>query len=118
MPDDLTPIEHQLASRGMTTYRQRPDQVVVSPSEAAHGPTPATASWITRLAGHWYLCTRGPRYYRVSRDHPIADVCEAFVDVGTSAQPSVPADLVARFGLIETDYDEFDGIWNAARPTA
>jgi hypothetical protein len=38
------------------------------------------------------------------------------VDVGKSAQARVPVELVSRFGLVETDPDQFDRLWNAGRP--
>jgi len=43
----------------------------------------------------------------------MADFCEAFVDVGTSAQYVVPTDLIERFGLEEVDYENFVRLYAA-----
>jgi hypothetical protein len=114
--DDFDAIEGDLRSRGISAYRQRPNQLVISRQHGAPWPDRGNSFWICKLAGDWYICTWAPHYYRVPSASSVVAVCEAFVDVGDSAQRRVPADLVTRFSLVETDHDEFDGLWDAARP--
>ena len=114
MTDDLAVIQLALRERGMSSYQQQPNQLVVSRQRGPAWPNAGNSFWICRLEEHWYICTWAPRHYRVPSEQSVIDVCEAFVDIGTSAQWCVPADLTARFALVETNVDDFDRLWAAA----
>ena len=116
MSDEFSEIEQGLRDRGNSAYRQRPRQIFLSRQRGPVRPDAGNSFWICRLGEDWYVCTWAPYYYRVPSSSSVLDVAEAFVDVGKSAQPRVSAELIARFGLVETDYDEFDGHWKAERP--
>ena len=79
-------------------------------------PDCGNSFWACRLEGRWYVGTWTPHSYRFADESKLADFCEAFVDVGTSAQDVVPPELVDRFGLIEVDPDEFDRLHAAVAP--
>ena len=87
---------------------------MVSRQRGVPWPGRGNSFWVCRPAGHWYVCTWAPYYYRVPREQSVADLCEAFVDVGTEAEARVPDDLIARFSLVETDHDDWDRLWDAS----
>ena len=116
MSNEFGEIEQGLRDRGISAYRQGRRQVVLSRQRGPVWPDAGNSFWICRLGADWYVCTWAPYYYRVPASSWVLDVAEAFVDVGQSAQPRVPAELVNRFGLIETAHGEFDRIWDAATP--
>lgn len=110
--DEFSEIEQALRDRGMSAYRQRPGQLVLSRQRGPVWPDAGNSFWLCKLAGDWYICTWGPCYYRVPASSPVLDVIEAFVDVGKMAQARMPGELVARFGLIETDHEAFNQLWD------
>jgi hypothetical protein len=114
--DEFSQVESGLRQRGISAYRQRPGQLVVSRQRGPVRPDAGNSFWVCRLGADWYVCTWAPCYYRVPASSSVLDVAEAFVDVGKSAQSRVPAELIARFGLVETDPDQFDRLWEAAPP--
>jgi hypothetical protein len=111
MTDEFSEIESGLRDRRISAYRQRPGQLVLSRQRGPVWPDAGNSFWICKLAGDWYVCTWSPRYYRVPPASPVLDVAEAFVDVGNTAQFSVPDELVNRFGLVETEYEAFQRLW-------
>jgi hypothetical protein len=111
--DEFTEIEADLRDRRISAYRKRPGQLALSRQRGPAWPDAGNSFWICKLAGDWYVCTWSPHYYRVPPETPVLDVAEAFADVGKSAQYRVPDDLVARFGLFETDYDAFQPLWKS-----
>jgi hypothetical protein len=113
--DDLTTIEQQLRDRGISAYRQQPNQLVLSRQSGPVRPGRGNSFWICKLTGHWYVCTWAPLYYRVPAESSLVDACEAFLDVGETAQSRVPAELLSRFALTETDADNFDRLWEASQ---
>ena len=113
--DEFTEIEQGLRDRGISVYRPRARQLVLSQQTGPAWPDAGNSFWVCRLGGDWYVCTWAPRYYRVPASCSVLDVAEAFVDVGKSAQPRVPGELIARFGLAETDHAQFDRLWEAGR---
>lgn len=117
MSFDLTAMQQELAERGMASYQQQPNQLVVSRQRGPVGPDRGNSFWICRIGGNWYISTWLPHVCRVPAGQSIVEVCEAFVDVGTKAQYRVPDDLVARFSLVEIDVDEFDRLWDSTAPT-
>jgi hypothetical protein len=114
--DAFSEIEQSLRDRGISARQQRPGQLVLSRQRGPVWPGAGNSFWICRLDAEWYVCTWAPYYYRVPPSSSVLDVTEAFVDVGKSAQPCIPAELIARFGLVETDHDDFDRLWQAERP--
>ena len=116
MGDALAEIEHLLRGRGLSAYRQRPRQLVVSRQHGPAWPNAGNSFWVCRLGADWYVCTWAPYYYRVPASSSVLDVAEAFIDAGSSAQSRVPPDLAARFGLVETDYNEFERVWDVDEP--
>ena len=116
MSDAFSEIEQGLRDRGISAYRQRPRQLVLSRQRGPLLPDAGNSFWICRLGDDWYVCTWGPCYYRVPGCSSVLDVAEAFVDVGKSAQPRVALELIAHFGLVETDDKEFDRLWKAEWP--
>jgi hypothetical protein len=111
MADDLADVERGLRERGLSVFRQRHRQLVVSRQHGPALPYAGNSFWLCRLGGDWYVCTWSPRYYRVPATSSVIDVAEAFVDVGSSAQTRVPPELSTRFGLVETDDDDFERLW-------
>jgi hypothetical protein len=111
MADRFADIARALNERGMSAYCQSRNQLVVSRQLGAAWPDRGNSFWICRLADDWYVGTWTPYYYRVPASSSVVDVAEAFVDVGTSAQYRVPPNLISRFGLVETDYDEFERLF-------
>lgn len=116
MSDEFSEIEQALQERGISAHRQRRGQLVLSRQRGPAWPDGGNSFWICRVGVAWYVCTWAPCYYRVPRCSPVLDVAEAFVDVGKSAQPRVSVELIARFGLVEVDHDEFDRLWDTERP--
>ena len=116
MSDEFSEIEQGLRDRGVSAYRQRPRQLVLSRQRGPVWPDAGNSFWVCKLDADWYVCTWAPYCYRVPPSTSVIDVAEAFVDVGKSAQARVPVELVSRFGLVETDPDQFDRLWNAGRP--
>ena len=106
-------MEPALHERGLCAYRQGPRQLVLSRQRGPVWPDAGNSFWVCRLGGDWYICTWAPHHYRVPQPTSVLDVAEAFVDIDQSAQRHIPAELVMRFGLIETDNDEFDRLWQA-----
>jgi hypothetical protein len=116
MSDEFSDIEQALRERGISAYRQRPGQLVLSRQRGPVLPEAGNSFWICRLGGDWYVCTWAPYYYRVPACSLVLDVADAFVDVGKSARARVPVELIERFGLVEVDHDEFERLWDAERP--
>jgi hypothetical protein len=115
MGDELAHIEQHLRDRGLSTSRSGLRRLVVSRQRGPVWPDAGNSFWVCRLHSHWYVCTWAPRHYRVPETVSVLDIAEAFVDEGESAQSRVPAEMVSRFGLIETDDEEFDRLWNATQ---
>ena len=116
MSFDFTPIQYALRERGMASYLQHPNQLVVSRQRGPVWPDRGNSFWICRIGGDGYISTWLPHICRVPAGHSIVEVCEAFVDVGTKAQYRVPDDLIVRFSLVEIDVDEFERMWDAGAP--
>src|SRR5688572_2808500 len=90
----------------------RPGDVGVPPGAAAARRFAAARPGLARRGEQLLAVQAGRRLVRLH----VGAVAEAFVDVGRSAQWRIPPDLVERFGLAETDDDEFDRLWDAAHP--
>jgi hypothetical protein len=105
-----------LEARQIWSYLQDGATLVLSRQVGPAWPDRGNSFWACRLEGRWYVGTWSPRHYRLSDESKLAEFCEAFVDVGTSAQYAVPPELVARFGLVEVDFDEFERLYAAVRP--
>ena len=116
MSFDFDPIQQALAKRGMCSYQQQPNQLVVSRQRGPVWPDRGNSFWICRIGGEWYVSTRFMHVCRVPAEQSIIEVCEAFVDVGTQAQYRMPDELIARLSLVEIDNDEFDRLWDPAAP--
>ena len=106
-----------LATRHISTYLQGDAILVLSRQVGPAWPNRGNSFWACRLEGRWYVATWTPHHYRFTDESKLADFCEAFVDVGTSAQYVVPPEMVQRFGLIEVDFDEFEQLYAAVWPS-
>ena len=106
-----------LAARHVASSLQDDTTLVLSRQVGPAWPDRGNSFWACRLEGRWYVGTWTPRHYRFADESKLADFCEAFVDVGTSAQYVVPPEMVQQFGLIEVDFDEFDRLYAAVAPS-
>ena len=80
-------------------------------------PEAGNSFWVSRLGKDSVRLHLGTaRYYRVPSSESVLDVAAAFVEVGKSVQARVPQEVSARFGLIETDQDDFDRLWETEWP--
>ena len=101
-------VAKRLASRSINAYFQAEDQLVIS-----RQPDPAWANrgnsfWITYIEGQWYVGTWVPIHYKLPPNGDIVGLCAEFVDRGTAAQPTLPDDLISKYGLSHLTTEERD----------
>lgn len=101
-----------LRSRGVATYFQGPEQLVVSRQRGLVLPFSGNSFWVSFHDGPWYLCTWAPTCYRLPTEKNLVDLCVEFVDYGQSAQAEVPTQLIERFGMTELSGDEFERLYS------
>jgi hypothetical protein len=113
MADESADIRVALEGRGLSVRVRGPNRLIVSRHPGPVTPDQGNSFWLCQLAGHWYVCTWAPRYYRVPAGGAVPNIAGAFAAMGWEAQGEVSADLVASFVLVETGHDEFDEMWDA-----
>ncbi len=113
MTHTLPEIQSALRERGLCSYMQNGEQIVVSRQRGPAWPNRGNSFWIGRFGGEWFVVTWMPAAYRVPAEVSVVDVATAFVAVGDEAQHRIPADLVNRFGLTELGPDESRGLFES-----
>jgi hypothetical protein len=100
MDDVYRPLVEALEQRSLRCYFQSPDQLVISRQPGPALPFAGNSFCISRQADAWYVWSWAPHCYRVPPSTNLVALCMEFVDRGHAAQAAVPADLVARYGLV------------------
>ncbi len=93
-----------LAGRGIGSYLQHPEMLVVS----NHNPVlPASnCFWVTIKREQWYLATFLPTSYRVPEGGNICEICEAVYRSSKAALFTIEESLAARLGLVRLSDEE------------
>jgi hypothetical protein len=105
------PLIDALNASAIQTYFQGPDQLVVSRQTGLVLPNAGNSFWISNLDGKWYLATWVPVCYRVPVESDLVELCRRFMEIGDSAQYTVPSAMVEQFGLIELIDAEVDRVF-------
>jgi len=98
-------LKDALSSQGIVTAMISGNQMSVSLRSGPPWPDAGNSFSISNVNGSWYLCTWAPVCYRLPEQTDIAALCEEFVHIGAGAQAVVPPDIVARYSLVELDFD-------------
>ena len=90
-------LETLLVAKGIGSYHQGPDRLVISNANPALPGS--NCFWVTIKAGRWYIGTWLPAVYQVPVDVEISGVCEAVFGSSTQAIYTIDRALADRLGL-------------------
>jgi hypothetical protein len=110
-PDPYVLLIKALTGLGLVGQRNLPDQLIVSAQQGPMWPNRGNSFVVSHREGVWYLSTWLPAYYRLPPNQDIVQLCSACMAVGSSAMYRVPAELIARFGLVEIDARQYEELF-------
>jgi hypothetical protein len=89
--DPYLELQDRLSQKGIGSYFQNEDQLVISNENPA---VPSTNSfWVTRKGHGWYLGTWLPAVYEGASDADLSTVCEAVFRSSDTALYTINPDL-------------------------
>jgi len=97
-----------LAERGITSFLQSPNQLVIAAS-FPNFPTQNTF-WITNRGGVWHVGTFLPTIYQVPAAVDICVVCEEILKSSATAIYKVNDDLVQKHSLTRLSDEQREGL--------
>jgi hypothetical protein len=101
-----TELAEWLKRKGIGSYLQGPDQLVVSSENPA---MPAgNCFWVRRKGGSWYIGTWLPAGYHVTDEQDIHTVCEAVFRSSATAMYKIEPALAGRLGVRRLSDDEME----------
>jgi hypothetical protein len=100
----LHKLGQELQTRGIGSYFQNPETLVVSSQNPA---LPSSICfWVANDSGTWFIGTYLPAIYEVPLDANIADVCDAVLNSSETAIYTINPELVKRFHLTRISDDQ------------
>ena len=90
-------LQSNLRRKGIGSYLQNPDQLVVSNQNPAWPDS--NCFWVTRRKKIWYVGTWSPAVYEVPLNVDISEVCDAVFHSSTRAIFTVEPALVDQWRL-------------------
>jgi hypothetical protein len=103
--DDLA---KHLKAKGIGTYFQNPDQLVISDQNPAMPSS--NCFWVSKREVDWFLGTWLPAIYQVPSDQDICSVCEIVFRSSPSAIYTVNTSVAQRLGLRRLSDEESENL--------
>jgi hypothetical protein len=104
----LTDLAQCLAEKGVGSYLQNPDQLVVANSNPAL-PS-GNCLWVSQIESVWCIGTWLPCAYLLPKDQSVCEVCAAVFHSSKEAIYDIDPILVRRFRLRRLSDDELSNL--------
>lgn len=101
-------LEQSLLAKGIGSYLQNPDLLVVSNVNPAMPNS--NCFWVTNKGGEWFLGTWLPAVYQIPTKKNLSEICEAVFNSAQKAIFEVNETLAAKLNLrrlAETEIEAF-----------